>query len=191
MHHVPSLYRLPLYSSPYRLLPYIAMPMCDKIHHIWIISNDHFYKTNSFVFKPKAFWMLHLNNHLYIQNHVSFYGQRISRVSPQASHAFLHFHELPPLEICITTCTGSFTQEGVYPYLLLPDTYFHFHVSNRATLLDFIQRFRVHQSITKHSVDSYHALTPMSCDVFVHNAMRCTIACVYYVTYLMNVIWTI
>ena len=105
---------------------------------------------------------------------MSLYGQRISRVPPQASHTFLHFHGLPPLEICITTCIGSFTRGGVYPYLLLPDTYFQFHVSNRATLLDFVQWYRVHQSITKHSVDSYHALTPMSCNVFVHkcNVMR-------------------
>ena len=112
--------------------------------------------------------MLHLNNHLYIQNHVSFCGHRISGIPSQASHAFLHFHELPPLEICITTCIGSFTRRGVYPFLLLPDTYFHFYVSNRATLLGFVQRYQVHQLITKHSVDSYHALTPMSCDVPVH-----------------------
>ena len=97
-----------------------------------------FYKTNSFVFKPKVFLMLHLNNYLYIQNHVSFYGQRIFEVPPQALHTFLYFHKLPPLEICITTCIGSFTRGGVYPYLLLPKTYFHFHVSNHATLLDFI-----------------------------------------------------
>ena len=53
-------------------------------------------------------------------------------------------------------------------------THFHFHVSNYATLLDFVQRYRVHQSITKHNVDSYHALTPMSCNVPMHkcNAMR-------------------
>ena len=118
--------------------------------------------------------MLHFNNHLYIQNHVSSCGQRIFEVPPQASHAFLYFHGLPPLEICITTGTESFTRGGVYPCLLLLDTYFHFHVSNRTTLLDFVQRYPVHQSITKHSIDSYHALIPISCDVPVHkcNAMH-------------------
>ena len=118
--------------------------------------------------------MLHPDNHLYIQNHVSFCAQRIFGVPPQASHAFLHFHGLPPLEIYITTCTGSFTRGGVYSCLLLLETYFHFHVRNRATLLDFVQRYRIHQSITKHGVDSYYALTPMSCDVPVHkcNVMR-------------------
>ena len=75
---------------------------------------------------------------------------------------------LPPLEIYIATCTGYFTRGGVYPYLLLLDTYFHFHVSNRATLLDFVQWYRVHQSITNHGVHSYHVLTPMSCDVPMH-----------------------
>ena len=121
-----------------------------------------------------------------------FCGQRIFGVPPLASQAFLHFHGLPPLKICITTCTWSFTPGGVYLCLLLPDTYFHFHVSNHATQLDFIQRDRVvHKSITKHGVDSYHALTPLSCDVLVHNAMRCVTTCLYYVTYMMNSIWTI
>ena len=134
------------------------------------------YKTNSFVLKPKAFWMLHLNNNLYIQNHDSFCGQRIFVVSPQASHAFLDFHRLPSLEICITTCTRSFTREGVYHCLLLSDTYFHFHVSNRVTLLDFIQQYRVHQSITNtvliHIIYSHpcHAISPciMQCDAPLH-----------------------
>ena len=110
--------------------------------------------------------------------------------------SFVHIltlSRLPPLEICITTCTGSVTRRGVYPCLLLPDTYFHFHVRNHATLLDFVQWYRVHQSITKHSVDSYHALTPMSCDVPMHkcNAMRhcMSIPChIYDESYMGNLI---
>ena len=89
-----------------------------------------------------------------------------------------------------TTYTGSFTRGGIFPYLLLPETYFHSYVCNHANFLDVVQWYRVHQSIIKHSVDSYHALTPMSCDVPVHNAMRCTTTCLCHVTYVMNVIWT-
>ena len=99
---------------------------------------------------------------------MSFYGQRIFGVSPHDSHAFLHFHRLSPLGMSMTNNNGSFTRGGVYPCLLLPYTYFHFHVCNRATL------FRRHPMVpsppsnTKRSVDPYNALTPMSCDVPVH-----------------------
>ena len=42
---------------------------------------------------------------------------------------------------------------------------------------------------TKHNVDSYHALIPMSCDVPVHNAMRCATTCLCHTTYVRNAIW--
>ena len=89
-----------------------------------------------------------------------------------------------------TTYIWSFTRGGIYSCLLLLETYFYFDVCNHATLLDIIQRYRFHQSITKHSVYSYHALTPMSCDVPMHNAMRCATTCLCHATYEMNSIWT-
>ena len=54
--------------------------------------------------------------------------------------------------------------------------------------------YRVHQSITKHNIDSYHALTPMSCDIPVHkcNAIRhcMSIPChVYIECYMDNLIY--
>ena len=101
------------------------------------------------------------------------------------SYTFTGFHRWK----LITTYTKSFTLWGIYPCLLSPDTYFHFYVCNRATLLD-VQQYRVHQSITKPSVDLYHPLTPMSCDVPVHNAMQCATTCLCHTTYVRNVIWT-
>ena len=53
-------------------------------------------------------------------------------------------------QICITKNTWAFTQGGIYPYLLLPDTYFHFHLYNHATLLDVVPPYQAH--LIKHQM---------------------------------------
>ena len=83
---------------------------------------------NSFVFKPKDFWILHLNDHLYSKPCVFLWIENFQGFTagfthlPTLSLTFIVGH------ICITKNTEAFTQGGIYPYLLLPDTYFHFHV---------------------------------------------------------------
>ena len=132
-----------MHRSPYRLLPHNAMSKCDKTHHLWITSNDHF--TTKFIcFKPKAFWMLHLNDNLYSKPCVfllvaNFLGLTVgfTRLAT-LSQAFTIGH------ICITKNTRAFTRGGTYPCLLLPDTYFHFHVYNCATLLDVVPPYRAY-----------------------------------------------
>ena len=98
----------------------------------------------SFIFKPKAFWMLHLNDYLYSKPCVflwvaNFWGLTtgFSRLLT-LSRAFTFGH------ICITKNTGAFTGGGIYPCLLLLDTYFHFHVYNRVTLMDVVPSYRAH-----------------------------------------------
>ena len=89
-------------------------------------------------FQIKAFWMLHLNDHLYSKPCVflwvaNFRGLTAGFASlPTHSWAFTVGH------ICIIKNNGAFTRGGIYPYLLLPDTYFHFHVYNLAPLLDVV-----------------------------------------------------
>ena len=101
-------------------------------------------QTNLFVFKPKAFLILHLNDHLYSKPCVflwvaNFRGLIAGFTSLSTfSRAFTVGH------ICITKNTGAFTQGSIYPCLLLPDTNFHFHVYNRATLLDVVLSYRAH-----------------------------------------------
>ena len=60
MSHVLSPHRLHQTRVPTDSYHTILKPMRDKIHHSWIISNDHFTKQISFIFKPKAFWMFTL-----------------------------------------------------------------------------------------------------------------------------------
>ena len=107
--------------------------------HLMIILQNKF-----IVFKPKSFWMLHLNGHLYSKPCVflwvaNFQGLIIGFVSLTAlSRAFTVGH------ICITKNNEAFTRGGVYPYFLIPNIYFHFHVYNRATLLDIVPLYRAH-----------------------------------------------
>ena len=69
--------------------------------------------------------MLHLNDHLYSKPCVflwvaNFQGLAAGFISlPAFSQAFTVGH------ICITKNNEAFTQGGVYPYLLISDTYFH------------------------------------------------------------------
>ena len=78
--------------------------------------------------------------------------------------------------------SGSFTRGSIYPFLLLSDTSFFTISFNSATLLDFVQRYRAHSSITHCGVDLKCTLTPMKCDVPVH--MQCSVPSH------VNAIWT-
>ena len=49
-------------TDSYHIMP---RPMCDKIHHLWITSNDNFSKQIHLFSNKKTFWMLHLNDPLY------------------------------------------------------------------------------------------------------------------------------
>ena len=126
MCHAPSPYRLPSHLSPYQLLYKMPRSMRNKIHHFWITSNDHFYKTNLFVFKPKAFWMLHLNDYLYKKLTCLVVGSKFL-VSCRRLRTPRHFYGISPLELCLTTNISSFTRWGIHSCLLLPDTSFLYH----------------------------------------------------------------
>ena len=126
MSHVPSphrLYQTRVPTDSYHTMP---KPTRDKVHYSWITSDDHFTKQISFVFQTKSFWMLHLNDHLYSKSCVflwvvNFRGLTVGFASlPTLSRDFTLGH------ICITKNNGVFTRGGIYPYLLLPDTYFNF-----------------------------------------------------------------
>ena len=128
-------------TDSYHIMP---KPMCDKIHNFWITSNDNFTK-QIHLFSNQKIFGCYTSMIIYIQNHVSFCGQRIFGIHlrlrahlPTLSQAFTFRH------ICITENTEAFTQGGIYPCLLLLDTYFHFHVYSRATLLDVVPAYRSH-----------------------------------------------
>ena len=133
-----------------------------------IIKNKFIcFQTNFF------FLMLHLNDHLYIyKNHVSFVGREFlgsHRRFCTPSNTFTGFHRWRSR---LTTTNESFTRWGVYPCLLLPDTYFLllFHITVRP-YWTASNSTGLTQSNTICSVDYNHALTPIQCNVLVH--MQC------------------
>ena len=182
---------MPMSNKPqvnHRLLPHTTMSMRDKS----VIDESHpmiILKAKVICSLNQNFWMSYSNDHFFYKTTCLLWATNFRDLTTS-------FARLPTLSRAFTvgnvstTYNGSFTRGGIYPCLLLTNTYLHFYVCNCATLLDVIQRYRVYQSITKHSVDSYHALTPMSCDVPMHNAMRCATACLCHATYVMNTIWT-
>ena len=133
MHLSP--YRLPLTRALTDSYHTMRCQSVIKTNQLWITSNDHF-TTKIICFSNLKLFGCYTSMIIYIQNHVSFVGSKFSgshhrlRKPSYTSLAFTVGH------ICITKNNGAFTREGIYPYLLLPDTYFHFHVYNRATLLD-------------------------------------------------------
>ena len=121
----PSPYRLPLsliITDFYHTMQCqsVIKPIIRGLHPMIILQQ------NSFVFKLKTFWMLHLNDNLYSKSCAflwvaNFRGLTASFTSfPTLSWAFTVGH------VCITKNNRAFTRGGIYPYLLLPDTYFHF-----------------------------------------------------------------
>ena len=100
--------------------------------------------------------------------HVSFVGSEFSGSHCRLrapSYTFTCFH-------CLTHMYNQkyrgFHPKGIYPYLLLPGTYFHFHVYNQATLLDAVPPYRnTVLIITMHS-HSFHAMSPCICNAMCH-----------------------
>ena len=181
---------MPMSNKPqvnHRLLPHTPMSMRDKS----VIDESHpmiILKAKVICSLNQNFWMSYSND-LFFYKTVSFMGSDCSgshwRLC-KPSYNFTGFHRLKR----INHIYRVFHLKGTYPCFLLPDTYFNFYVCNRATLLNVVQRYRVHQSITKHSVDSYHTLPLMSCDVYVHNSMRYATTCLCHAAYVMNARWT-
>ena len=126
MSHVPSPHRLHEIRVPINSYHIMPKPMRDKIHHSWITSDDHFTKQISFIFQTKSFLDVTPNDHLYSKSCVFLWVENFRGLTagftslPKLSRAFTVGH------ICITKTNGAFTRGGVYPYLLIPDTYFHF-----------------------------------------------------------------
>ena len=125
MSHVPNPHRLHQTRVPTDSYHTMSKLMRDKIHHSWITFDDHFTKQISFVFQTKRF--LDVTQESFIFKIMCLFigsefpgSHRRLRKPPTFSRAFIIGH------ICITKTNRVFTRGGVYPYFLIPNTYFHF-----------------------------------------------------------------
>ena len=99
------------------------------------------------------------------------YGPRISRFTLQdATRLSDIFNKLSPSMIMSNLNTRSFTLGGIYPNLVCPTHVFF--IFKTVTHFGRCPMLPIPPSNTKYSVDLYHALTLMSCDVLVHNALQ-------------------
>ena len=123
---------------------------------------------NSFVFKPKAFWMLHINDHLYSKPCFFLWVANFRGLTagfaclPTLSRAFIVGH------ICITKNTGAFTRGISIPTCYYPTHIFIFMYTTMQPCWTLSYCTEPTQSNTKRSVDYKHALTPIACDIPVH-----------------------
>ena len=142
--------------------------------------------------------MLHLNDHLFSKLMCFLWVANFRGLTegfaclPTLSRAFTIGH------ICITKNNGSFTRGGIYPYLLLLDTYFHFHVCNRVTLLDVVPQYRVHHQtpnvVLIHTMHShpFHAMSSCICNAMCHfMSIPCQIYDECYMDNSTHALWTI
>ena len=137
-----------------------------------------FSNKNSFVYKPKDFGMLQLNDHVYLQIMCLFVGSKFlgsHRRLLTPSNIFIGSHRWGS---CLTTTNESFTRGGVYPCLLLPNTYFllPFHITVRLywTLSHLT---KLTKSNTKRCVDLKLCTHTHSMRCTHAYAMQCVIAC--------------
>ena len=111
MFHVPSPHRLHQTRVPTDSYYTMPKPICDEIHHSWIISNDNFTKQISFVFKTKAFWMftsmiICFQKSMCLLWVANFPGSQRRLHKP--SHTFTGFHRW--IHICNQKGNGAFTR---------------------------------------------------------------------------------
>ena len=144
------------------------------------------YKTISFVFKPKVFWMLHLNDHLYTKLMCLFVDSEFSGSHYKFRTSFNTFTAFHLLELCLATINGSFTRVGVHPCLLLPEKSFLYHIIQ---LCDSVKLHPTSPSPPNQTPNAMliffnHALTPIQCNVPMHmqcdaplHVISCPIAC--------------
>ena len=130
INHVPCPESLPTPITQCQS-PCVIKSIISRLHLMIILQNKFIcFQTKSFI--------LHLNDHLYSKPCVFLWVENFRGLTtgftslPTLSRAFTFGH------IYVTKNIGAFTQGGIYPCLLLPETYFHFHLYNRATLLDVV-----------------------------------------------------
>ena len=116
--------------------------------------------------------MLHLNDHLYTKLMCLFLSSEFL-VSHRRLRTPGHFYGLSSLELCLTTIDRSFTRGGVYPYLLLPDTNFIYHIIQPCDSVGLRPTLPSPPNQTQNTVLILfnHALTPIPCHFPVH--MKC------------------
>ena len=115
--------------------------------------------------------MLHHNDHfifktmrlLWVEN---FWCPTAGSVNPDT---FMAFHRW---ELCLTIICGLFTRGRIYPFLLIPGTYFLYHFNQSCHFVELVPFTEPTQSNTKRSVDlhshPFNAMSQCICNAMCH-----------------------
>ena len=145
LNHVPCPESLPTPIIPESLStpitqcrgPCVIKSIISRLHSMIILQNKFI------CFKPKGFWMLHLNDHLYTKLMCLFVGSEFL-VSHRRLRTPRHFYGLSQLELCLITLTGLSPEWVSIPTCYYPTQVFFTILFNCATLLDFFPLDRAH-----------------------------------------------
>ena len=111
-------------TDSYHTMP---KPMCDKIHHLWITSNDHFTK-QIHLFSNQKLFRCYTSMIICIQNSSVFFVGRKFRGPTAGSARLPTLLQAFTFRIISNPTNESFTRGGIYPCMLLLDTSFLYHV---------------------------------------------------------------
>ena len=177
-HHT---YRLLLTPITQCQSPCMIKSIISGLHPMIILQK----KKKSFVFKPKAFWMLNLNDHLYTKLMCLFVGCKF--LSHRKVRTPRHFYGLSQLELCLTITNGSFTPRGCLSLLVI--TPHKFSLPHYSTVqLHWTSSYltKPTQSNTKCSIGfstmhshPFNAMSPCICNSIRHYML-------YHATCIMN-----
>ena len=133
--------------------------------------------------------MIHHNDHFIFKTMCLFLGSGIL-VSYRRLCKPRHFYFFHRWGLCLTIIGGSLTRGEIYPFLLIPETYFLYHFQSTVRLCWKVSHLtEPTQSNTKHSVDlltmhshPFNAMSPCICKAIFHCML-------YHVTCKMNATW--
>ena len=98
--------------------------------------------------------------------------------NPNTFTAFHHW------ELCLTIIGEFFTRWGIYPFLLIPDTYFFYHFNQPCDSVGHCPFYRAHLINTKRNVDLLTMHSHLTqCDAPIHIQCKiplCVISCYMY-----------
>ena len=132
--------------------------------------------------------MIHHNDHFIFKIHAHFCGYRIFwclTVGSTNPDTFTAFHLWG---LCLAIIGGFFTREGIYPFLLIPGTYFLFHATVR--LCWTLSHLPSLPNKTPKAMSIYQPCTHIQLNVMPSCIYNTKCHCLLsHVTCIMNTIW--
>ena len=137
--------------SPQCLSYTTPKPMCDK-SSFRMTSNDHF-QNNFFLFINQKIFGRYITMIILYSKSCSFLWVATFWCLTMGFANLDTFTVFHRWGLCLTIIGGFFTRGRIYPFLLIPDTYFLYHFDQPCDSVRRCPIYRAHPINTKHNVD--------------------------------------